>query len=163
MSRRSLHVAALLAAFAAVPAFAQDVLIRNATVHTAGERGTLQNADVLVQGGRIAAIGSGLSSASAQVVDAQGKPLTPALFGGITATGPEKTIDVDDQPAQVLHCLLQLFVIIAHPWPLHNMYDAGNCYTVFSLSARWSLRFHFFAVSRARSRQMKKRSRWASK
>ena len=68
----------------------QALLIRNATVHTASERGTLHNADVLVQGGRIAAIGSGLSSASAQVVDAQGRPLTPALFGGITGIGIEE-------------------------------------------------------------------------
>jgi len=72
-----------LAALASSAVAAQEVLIRNATVHTASARGTLQNADVLVQGGRIAAIGSGLSSASAQVVDAQGRPLTPALFGGM--------------------------------------------------------------------------------
>ena len=71
-------------------AFAQDMLIRNATVHTAGARGTLQNADVLVRGGRIAAVGSGLSAGSATVVDAQGKPLTPTLFGGITGIGIEE-------------------------------------------------------------------------
>ena len=38
---------------------AQDLLIRNATVHTATARGTLQNADVLVRDGRISAVGSG--------------------------------------------------------------------------------------------------------
>ncbi|HEU4813445.1 MAG TPA: amidohydrolase, partial [Xanthomonadaceae bacterium] len=69
---------ALLFAFAAS---AQDVLIRNATVHTATERGTLQGADVLVRGGRIAAIGTGLDAAGAQVVEAEGRPLTPTLFG----------------------------------------------------------------------------------
>ena len=79
-----------LAALASSAVAAEDLLIRNATVHTASARGTLQNADVLVQGGRIAAIGSGLSSASAQVVDAQGRPLTPALFGGITGIGIEE-------------------------------------------------------------------------
>jgi hypothetical protein len=71
-------------------ASAQDLLIRNATVHTASARGTLQNADVLVKNGRIAAVGSGLSAAGATVVDAQGKPLTPALFGGITDIGVEE-------------------------------------------------------------------------
>ncbi|HIE0527215.1 TPA: amidohydrolase family protein, partial [Stenotrophomonas maltophilia] len=35
----------------ATTASAQDLLVRNATVHTASARGSLQNADVLVQGG----------------------------------------------------------------------------------------------------------------
>ncbi|PSD23038.1 amidohydrolase, partial [Stenotrophomonas maltophilia] len=39
---------------------AQDLLVRNATVHTASARGSLQHADVLVQGGIIRAVGSGL-------------------------------------------------------------------------------------------------------
>ena len=41
---------------------AQDLLVRNATVHTASARGSLQHADVLVQGGIIRAVGSGLSA-----------------------------------------------------------------------------------------------------
>src|SRR5690606_1612202 len=94
MSRRiraakALAAGAMALAFAA-PALAQDLLIRNATVHTATERGTLQNTDVLVRGGRIAAIGSGLSAEGVQAVDAAGKPLTPALFGGITGMGVEE-------------------------------------------------------------------------
>lgn len=61
---------------------AQDLLVRNATVHTASTRGSLQHADVLVQGGIIRAVGSGLSApAGASVVEADGRPLTPALFG----------------------------------------------------------------------------------
>lgn len=81
-----------LSAFAQDPAAepAPALLIRNATVHTASARGTLQNTDVLVQGGRIAAIGSGLSATGAQIVDAGGRPLTPALFGGISAIGIEE-------------------------------------------------------------------------
>jgi len=43
-------------------ASAQDLLVRNATVHTASTRGSLQNADVLVQGGIIRAVGNGLSA-----------------------------------------------------------------------------------------------------
>ena len=83
-------------AFVAFVAHAQDassnsVLIRNATVHTAGPQGTLQNADVLVSGGRIRAIGVGLATpAGAQVVDAANRPLTPTLFGGITGVGIEE-------------------------------------------------------------------------
>ncbi len=73
------------------PGFAQDVLIRGATVHTASARGTLANADVLVQGGVIRAVGPGLSApAGVAVVEAKGRPLTPALFGGITEIGIEE-------------------------------------------------------------------------
>ncbi|AKC88323.1 amidohydrolase family protein [Pseudoxanthomonas suwonensis] len=88
---------------------AQDVLIRNATVHTAGPQGTLQGTDVLVQGGTIRAVGAGLAApAGVTTVDAAGKPLTPALFGGITGIGLEEvsgeapTVDnavsLEDQP-----------------------------------------------------------------
>ncbi|MDQ3618150.1 MAG: amidohydrolase family protein [Pseudomonadota bacterium] len=69
----------------------QALLIRNATVHTAGVQGTLQNADVLVSGGTVRAVGRGLTApAGAQVVDAQNRPLTPTLFGGITEIGLEE-------------------------------------------------------------------------
>ena len=71
-------------------AFAQDLLIRNAKVHTATSRGTLENTDVLVRDGRIAAVGQGLQGGNATVVDAGGRALTPALFGGITDIGLEE-------------------------------------------------------------------------
>ncbi|MHC9083609.1 amidohydrolase family protein [Luteimonas sp. RIT-PG2_3] len=83
-------VTGLFALCAALGSPAQDLLIRNATVHTATERGTLQATDVLVQGGRIAAIGKGLGApAGVQAIDAAGKPLSPTLFGGITGLGIE--------------------------------------------------------------------------
>ncbi|MDX3935477.1 amidohydrolase family protein [Stenotrophomonas sp.] len=89
--------------------FAQDLLIRNATVHTAAARGSLEHSDVLIQGGVIRAVGPGLSApAGMAVVDAAGKPLTPALFGGITDVGIEEvsgesatvdsTLKLEDQP-----------------------------------------------------------------
>lgn len=91
MSRRMLRSAMTLALCALAPAaFAQTVLIRNATVHTAGAQGTLRETDVLVRDGAIAAIGRGLSASGVDIVDAQGKPLTPAMFGGITAIGLEE-------------------------------------------------------------------------
>lgn len=88
--RSALLVAAALAS-AAFGANAQSLLIRNATVHTAGAQGTLQNADVLVEGGRIVAVGANLSAAdNVPAIDAHGRPLTPALFGGITEIGLEE-------------------------------------------------------------------------
>jgi hypothetical protein len=70
---------------------AQDVLIRNAKVHTAGARGTLAGADVLVQGGVIRAVGRNLANpAGVASFDAQGKALTPGLFGGFSEIGLEE-------------------------------------------------------------------------
>jgi len=90
---RATHRTVLLAAaLAALPlaAPAQDLLIRNATVHTVTEQGTLERADVLVRNGRISAVGTALAAAGATVVEAEGRPLTPGLFGGITALGVEE-------------------------------------------------------------------------
>jgi hypothetical protein len=69
---------------------AQDLLVRNAKVHTATSRGTLEHADVLVRNGRIAAVGTNLQAGNATVVEANGRALTPALFGGITDIGLEE-------------------------------------------------------------------------
>jgi hypothetical protein len=100
----------LLALLGAAPAsWSQDLLIRNATVHTASARGSLEHSDVLVQGGMIRAVGTGLAApAGATVVEANGRPLTPAFFGGITdigideVSGESTTVDsalkLEDQP-----------------------------------------------------------------
>jgi hypothetical protein len=88
----ALAVAALaVVAFGAGNAFAQDVLIRNAKVHTAGARGTLDGADVLVQGGVIRAVGRNLANpAKLSVFDAHGAALTPGLWGGFSEIGLEE-------------------------------------------------------------------------
>jgi hypothetical protein len=76
------------AALSNATASAQDVLIRGARVHTLTAQGTLERGDVLVRNGRVAAIGSGLESAAGTtVIEANGRPLTPGLFGGITGLG----------------------------------------------------------------------------
>ncbi|QCU72754.1 amidohydrolase family protein [Luteimonas yindakuii] len=96
MSRRlPVLLATALAAALALPVAAQDVLIRNATVHTATASGTLQSADVLVRGGRIVEVGSGLAAGGVPVVEAAGRPLTPALFGGINGLGIEEVSGED--------------------------------------------------------------------
>ena len=91
MSRVVCAAIALAAVLFADAAPAQDVLIRNAKVHTAGARGTLAGADVLVQGGVIRAVGRGLGNpAGVPVFDARGKALTPGLFGGFSEIGLEE-------------------------------------------------------------------------
>jgi hypothetical protein len=89
VSRARLLFAALLLAPAL--AGAQDFLIRGARVHTGGSADTLESADVLVRGARIAAVGSELAApAGVAVVEANGRPVTPGLFGGITQVGLEE-------------------------------------------------------------------------
>ena len=86
---RKLIAIALLSC--ATLANAQTVLIRGATVHTVGDQGVLNNTDVLVRDGKIAAVGSSLSApADATAVDAKGRVLTPGLFGGLSAIGIEE-------------------------------------------------------------------------
>jgi imidazolonepropionase-like amidohydrolase len=66
---------------AAPPAQPAAVLVRNATVWTAGPQGTLANADLLVVNGKIAAVGRGLAAPkNALVVDATGKHVAPGVI-----------------------------------------------------------------------------------
>lgn len=57
----------------------QDVVIRNATVWTNEDIGTLVT-DVLVRDGRIAAVGDNVSAGDAMEVDGTGKHLTPGII-----------------------------------------------------------------------------------
>jgi len=67
---------------------AQTTLIRGATIHTALQSEALQNTDILLRNGKIADIGNKLSAPNnAQIIEANGRPVTPGLFGGITALG----------------------------------------------------------------------------
>ena len=76
---------ALLASHA-VPA--QEVLVRGATVHTGSAKGTLKNADVLIRGGAIVAVGPSLpAAAGADIIEAHGRDLTPGIFGGLNTVG----------------------------------------------------------------------------
>ena len=59
---------------------AAPVLIRNATVLTAS-RGTLENTDILLRGGKIAAIGANLAApAGGRTIDATGKFVIPGII-----------------------------------------------------------------------------------
>ena len=58
----------------------QRVLFRNATVWTCGAAGRLVNADILIDGGLIIAVGTDLAADNATVVDLSGKHLTPGLI-----------------------------------------------------------------------------------
>ena len=60
---------------------AETTLIKNATIWTNEKEGILQNADVIVQNGKIAKVGKGLTAPSgARTVDATGKHLTSGII-----------------------------------------------------------------------------------
>lgn len=58
---------------------AETVLFKNATVWTNENEGILQNADVLVENGKIKAVGKGLAAGTAKVIDATGKHISPGI------------------------------------------------------------------------------------
>ncbi len=80
------------------------LVVRNATIWTGAEAGILEEADLLVRNGRIAAIGQGLEAPpNAVEIDAAGKHLTPgiidahshaAIIGGVNESSRINTADV---------------------------------------------------------------------
>lgn len=81
----------LLAAALAVPALpaaAETVVITGATIHTLGAQGTIQNGSVVIENGRIRAVGANVSApAGARTIDARGKVVTPGLFDSLSRIG----------------------------------------------------------------------------
>ena len=58
----------------------ETVLIKNGTVWTNEKDGILQNADVLLENGKIKAVGKNLSAGGAKVIDATGKHITAGII-----------------------------------------------------------------------------------
>ncbi len=58
----------------------ENILIRNATVWTNEKEGVLQNTDVLIKNGKIAAVGKNLTEATARVIDGTGKHVTAGII-----------------------------------------------------------------------------------
>ncbi len=89
---------------AAIPPQPDAVFFQNATVWTSGPQGKLDKASVLVQKGKIAAVGRDLAvPAGAVIVDATGKHLTPGVIdehshiatdGGVNESGQTISAEV---------------------------------------------------------------------
>ena len=72
----------------------QDVHFRNATVWTASGAGIMERADVLVQRGKIAAIGPSLATpAGAIVVECEGRHITPGIVDCHSHTGIDGSVN----------------------------------------------------------------------
>lgn len=82
-------LAALLVAVSlAAPAAAETVLIRDGRVVTNGAAGIVQNGDVLIVDGRIAAVGENVAAPrGARVIDAHGSYVTPGAFAAMSEVG----------------------------------------------------------------------------
>ncbi|HKQ59163.1 MAG TPA: amidohydrolase family protein, partial [Candidatus Eisenbacteria bacterium] len=64
-----------------IPAAPATVLVKHATIWTAGPEGTIQDGDLLVKGGKIAAVGKNLTApANAVVIDGTGKHVSPGII-----------------------------------------------------------------------------------
>ncbi|HEX2059641.1 MAG TPA: amidohydrolase, partial [Thermoanaerobaculia bacterium] len=84
----------LLAALAlALPLFAEDTLIRNATILTI-TNGTIANGSVLIRNGKIAAVGTNVTApANARVIDATGKFVMPGIIDTHSHTAVEGSVN----------------------------------------------------------------------
>lgn len=128
MIRRLITLAVALAL--ALPAAAETVLIRNARVHTVDVAGTLEGSDVLVRDGLIAEVGKALVAADARVLEANGRALTPGLFGGLTALGLE---DVSAEIGSVDHAYTPGAVVPAQPLSMRPEFDVAYAYNPASM------------------------------
>ena len=87
MTRNQL-TALLLCLATSFDANAETLFINDATVHTMSSQSVLQDADILIRDGRIRSVGTDLSAPpDALVIEANGRPVTPGFFAGITETG----------------------------------------------------------------------------
>jgi imidazolonepropionase-like amidohydrolase len=102
MSARLFFGAALLAL--STPAVAQDFAITNATVATGDGSAPVDNATVVVRGGKVVAAGPGVSvPAGLETIDGTGKWVTPGLYAAMTALGlfdAEGVEESDDSSAR---------------------------------------------------------------
>ena len=79
---------------AELPVLPATVLVRGATVWTSGPDGVLENADLLVRDGKIAAVGQGLEAPQgALVIAAEGKHVTPGLIDAHSHTAVSGSVN----------------------------------------------------------------------
>ncbi|HEX6902798.1 MAG TPA: amidohydrolase family protein [Thermoanaerobaculia bacterium] len=73
---------------AAAPALAETVVITGTTIHTLGSQGTIKNGTVVIENGRIKAVGANVAApAGARTINGQGKVVTPGLFDSLARIG----------------------------------------------------------------------------
>ena len=83
---------------------ADTIMIHNATVHTMTEDGNLENTDIFISGGKVEKIGKDLPvpQDDVYVFNAEGKPLTPGFFAGISSIGITEVSAVEESTDSAL-------------------------------------------------------------
>ena len=76
----------LMALLLSAPAYAETILITDGLVHT-GDGSAAERRDILISDGTIQRVAADLQADADTVIEANGRPVTPALFAGITASG----------------------------------------------------------------------------
>ena len=66
---------------------AEELLLKNAKIHTATDRGTIEKADILIRDGKIVRIGKNIVSSRAVEKDLSGKVISPGLIAPLTQLG----------------------------------------------------------------------------
>ncbi len=97
---------ALTFAASALPAYSQDILIKDARIVTNAAAGIIAEGDVLIHDGKVAAIGKSVTAPkNAAIIDGTGKWVTPGLFapftrlGLVEVSGESRTNDVSASDA----------------------------------------------------------------
>ena len=68
--------------------YADDLLIKNARIYTLTDTEVIERGDILIKDGKILQVGSDIKSpAGTQIIDADGKQITPGLFTAYTYLG----------------------------------------------------------------------------
>lgn len=99
MNRRLLGLTTALATLIAGAAAAQTIAITNARLVTMGPAGEIASGTVVMQNGKITAVGAGVRApAGAQVIDAGGRIVTPGLMSPESNLG---LVEVGQVPASV--------------------------------------------------------------
>lgn len=78
---------ALLLGVAAPQLQAETLLITGGKVHTLGEAGSLETADILLRDGRVEAVGPSLDLSADRTIDASGKVVTPGVIAPVSELG----------------------------------------------------------------------------
>ena len=81
-------IVSIVFVFLTLPVPAEEILIKNASIHTLSGAGILENADILIRDGSIAALGTDIDPSSVgKVIDASDKQVTPGLINAYTYLG----------------------------------------------------------------------------
>ncbi len=119
---------------------ADAILIRGASVHTMSADGILENTDIFISGGKIQRIGKDLPvpQDDVAVFNAEGKPVTPGFFAGITSIGITEVSAVEESSdsALALQEMRPEFDVVPAYQPQLQP-GSGDPYRGFQLSHCW--------------------------